>query len=607
MADFGPLQEIQGPQGGVAPQQAVAPVNSAVITAGSIGQGLSALLGSGIGQTLAASKKAAAELDKDKLLAGYAKKVTGLNAAYEQGAMSLSDARRQQRAAYNTIVSNYPQVVDDITKFHNTLQGAQGLGDVLANGNAVDQQIQADTKAATAAGFIQPNMTQSQQESGLNSYRQQQHAINQLEFASKQMEIQQKQLSIQASRESIAASRVTRANQAYELNQKRNIKAVQNGLADVATSYMPVIDNKQADIQKRLDAGQITPEQAIMENRQIGNDLAAITQQVRGAAGGEWVDNLTKPLLDRIKTKEDFYSGKISAEVAQHQLDNAQTRSVLPIMADPKAAALFSISKMVPALSDTLMANFGQFAVDAIRKNTKEGGVKHNPYPDGNDEDELKENKVYNDSLRDIIGKLGMKSPIVTDQKGAMDEVSININSLLKGMNTHAAGVDNPKQMNQATDFLASKEFLEYQRMGGKIDAANISGVQNIVETNYLASLIPAIQKQWEQSQVTTGYSFKTKQVGAIQMPVTDEVKTNKALTYRWTGSGIVFQAGKGYEKNAGVLAQARSLNKGLAGLINKTIHLRAHMEGSDDYSKYWKESEAEIFGVDSSGENSGK
>lgn len=603
MADFS-QQDIQGPQGGVAPQQAVAPVNATAITASSIGQGLSALLGSGLGQTLAANKKAAAELDKDKLLAGYAKKVTGLNAAYEQGAITMADARRQQRAAYNTIISNFPQVADDVTKFHNTLQGAQGLGDVLANGTAVDQQLQTDTKAATASGFIQPNMTQAQQEAGLNSYRQQQHAINQMDFAGKQMEIQQKRLAIVSAQESIAAARVTRANQAYELNQKRNIKAVQNGLSDVAVSYMPVIDNKQADIQKRLDAGQITPEQAIQENRDIANQISALTQQVRGAAGGEWVDNLQKPLMDRIKAKEDFYSGKISADVAQHQLDNAQTRAILPIMSDPKAAAILSLSKMVPGLSDTLMSNFGQFAVDAIKKNMKETGTKHDPYPDGSDEDQLKENKVYMDSLRDITTKLGDKNPVISSPKETMDELSVNINNLIKGMNNHAASVENPKQMNQATDFLASKEFLQYQQIGGKIDASALAGVQNIVETNYLSTLVPAIQKQWEQSQVTTGYSFKTRQVGAIQMPVTDDVKTNKALSYRWTGSGIVFQAGKGFEKNSAVLAQARTLNRNLAGLINKTVRLRAHMEGSEDYTKYWKESEGEMFGVNEEAPN---
>jgi hypothetical protein len=598
MADFS-QQDLQAPGGAAPPQQAVAPANTTANTINALGQGLASLFGSnGIGATIAKNQKADAQTAQSKLVAGYAKKVTGLNAAYEQGSISMADARRQQRAAYNTIIANFPEVTEDLTKFHNTLQGAEGLGDVLAKGTAVDQQLQADTKSATAAGFIQSGMSPEQQENGLNQYRQQQHAINQMDFASKQMEIVQKKLSIQASQESIAASRITRANQAFELQQKRQVKAIQGATADVATSYLTTVQNKQSDIQKRLDAGQITNEQALAENMQIKNDFNSLTMQVRGAAGGDWVDSMAKPIMDTIQAKEDYFSGKIPAEIATNRLNNAQTRSVLPLMADPRMAAIMGISKMVPALSDTLLANFGAYTVEAINKNTKPGGVKHNPYPDGDDAEEAAGNGVYLDSLKDATGKLRDKDGTVENPKETMDELSMNVNGLIKGMNTHAGVVDNPKQMNQATDYLASREFLDYQRMGGKIDAANLAGVQNIVETNYISTLVPAIQKQWEQSQVTTGFSFKTRQVGAMQMPVADQANTAGAITYRWTGSGVVFQPAKGFEKNSGVMAQTRKLNKSLAGLINKTVHLRAHMEGSDDYSKYWKESEAEIFGV---------
>lgn len=606
MADFS-QQSLQSPGYVAPPQQAVAPAQTTANTVNALGQGLASLFGgeNGIVNTVAKSQKADATLAKDKLVAGYAKKVTGLNAAYEQGSITMADARRQQRAAYNTIISNFPQVTDDLTKFHNTLSSAEGLGDTLAKGNAVDQQIQTDTKAATAAGFISPSMSQDQQENGLNQYRQQQHAINQMDFAGKQLELASKKLSIQASQESIAASRVTRANQAYELQIKKNTRATQQATADVASGYLVTVQNKQQDIQERLDAGTITNEQALVENSKLRNDFNAITQQVRGTAGGDWVDSLAKPIMDTLKVKEDYFSGKIPAEIATNRLNNAQTRAVLPIMSDPRMAAIMGISKMVPALSDTLLANFGQYTVDAINKNTKAGGVKHNPYPDGDNQDELKENKVYMDSLKDIVGKLGIKDQTIENPKEAMDEVSLNINNLVKGMNTHAGVVDSPKQMNQATDFLASKEFLQYQQIGGKIDAANLAGVQNIVETNYLSTLIPAITEQWKQSEVTTNVSNTTSGLSkvGVRPPGSAAVTASKSPTdsviqYRWTGSGIVFQPVKGMERNGGATAQARELNKNLAGLINKTIHLRAHMEGSDDYTKYWKASEGELFGI---------
>lgn len=609
MSDFS-QQDVQVPNGGTPVPQAVAPVNTTASTVGAVGQGLSAIFGGlgAISQATQLSQQQDQKLASDKIVSAYAKKVTSLNAAYEQGGMSMADARRQQRAAYNTIISNYPGLTEDITKFNSTLASSEGLGDVLAKGNAVDQQIQADTKSATAAGFINPGMSQSQQATGLNQYRQQQHAINQLDFAGKQLEITQKQLSIQASQESIAASRVTRANQAYELSIKKNTRATQQATADIASGYLTTVQNKQEDIQARLDKGELTPEQALNENMKLKNDFLSITQQVRGAAGGEYVDSISKPIMDTIKSREDFYSGKISADVAQHQLDNANVRAALPIMSDPKVAGALAISKLIPGLAPTLLAQFAQPVVDAINKNTRPSGVTHNPYPDPQDVDDSAGNKTYMDSLKDIIKKVGGKDPVVTDPKGAMDDVSTNVNNLIKGMNSHSGVVENPKQMNQATDFLASEQFLQYQKMGGKIDAANLAGVQNIVETNYLSSLVPAIQQQWEQSKVLTGVGgFDKKDASGGRFASTTDESTSKAVQYRWTGSGVVFQPAKGFEKNPGANAQARQLNKNLAGLINKTVHLRAHMEGSDDYTKYWKASEAEMFGVQEPGAEDGK
>ncbi|QXG07558.1 hypothetical protein [Erwinia phage Pecta] len=614
MADFS-QQDVQVPNGGTPVPQAVAPVNTTASTVGAVGQGLSAIFGGlgAISQATQLAQQKDQKLASDKIVSAYAKKVTSLNAAYEQGGMSMADARRQQRAAYNTIISNYPGLTEDITKFNSTLASSEGLGDVLAKGNAVDQQIQADTKSATAAGFINPGMSQSQQATGLNQYRQQQHAINQLDFAGKQLEITQKQLSIQASQESIAASRVTRANQAYELNLKKNTRATQQATADIASGYLTTVQNKQEDIQARLDKGELTPEQALNENMKLKNDFLSITQQVRGAAGGEYVDSISKPIMDTIKSREDFYSGKISADVAQHQLDNATVRATLPIMSDPKVASVMAISKLVPGLSSTLLSQFADPVIAAINKNTRPSGVTHNPYPDPQDVDDAAGNKTYMDSLKDIVKKVGGKDPVITDPKGTMQDVSTNVNNLIKGMNSHAGVVENPKQMNQATDFLASEEFLQYQKMGGKIDAANLAGVQNIVETNYLSSLVPAIQQQWEQSKVVSGVTlpaggFPTMSAAAVGNAATaTENSTPSAVQYRWTGSGVVFQPAKGFEKNPGANAQARQLNKNLAGLINKTVHLRAHMEGSDDYTKYWKASEAEMFGVQEPGAEDGK
>ncbi|HDY9146715.1 TPA: hypothetical protein RRI89_001925, partial [Klebsiella pneumoniae] len=140
--------------------------------------------------------------------------------------------------------------------------------------------------------------------------------------------------------------------------------------------------------------------------------------------------------------------------------------------------------------------------------------------------------------------------------------------------------------------------FLEYQKMGGRIDQSNLESVKNVITVNYLEKLVPAIQSQWEQAQTTVGYPQKVKQIGAISMPVPNTKNAENVVRYVWTGNTIEFKAAPGYADNAGVRAKVGELQRKLAPLINKSVMMRAHLDGSSDYSKYFKMSEPEMFGT---------
>ena len=77
---------------------------------------------------------------------------------------------------------------------------------------------------------------------------------------------------------------------------------------------------------------------------------------------------------------------------------------------------------------------------------------------------------------------------------------------------------------------------------------------------------------------------------------VTQE-STPTAVRYVWTGNSIRFSPAPGYERNPSVMAKARELQKKVAPLINKSIRAAAHMDGSQDYSKYFKQNEEAFFG----------
>ena len=579
------------------PQQATAPAPSTATTVASSGilQGLGSLA-EGLVSGMKAGAKAQAQAKEDTALSTYARKVTSLNAAVEQGQMKWPEAQRQQRALYNSLVANNPAVTDKLTSFNNTLMGAKGLGDTLADGTPVDQQLETDTKSATAAGFINPGMTQEQQQAGLNAWRQQQHAINQMDFQSKQLGLISQKLSIQASQESIAASRVSRANAVADLQIKKNKLRTQQAVGDVASAYFDKTQLQMEQIKNDVASGKLTQEAGMESLMKLKTDFNAITMKVRGAAGGDYIDSLAKPINDAIDVQAKILSGKLSQELGQTQLEKLTIQSQLPIMSDPKMAQVMSVSKLMGAGFNTqLLAEVGPTVIGFLN-NTLKG------LPAGNvtsaDPDDAAQTKTFMGLVRDATKNLGAQNPLITDPGDTFKEVRDHANQVLHGIADFSSSQKQPAQLNNAVDFLSSPEFLALQKMGAKFDAEAVEGATNAVTTNYNDKLIPAVRDEWRQAQTTVGAPQSVKQIGRVTIPVENKKPTTDALQYLWTGTSIQFKPAPGYETNPAVLAKARELQKSLAPLINKSVRMSAHLSGSDNYTKYFQQNEAAFFGA---------
>lgn len=600
MAGIFDTSDVSGVSGGVQPQQAVAPAPSTATTIAGSGlfQGIGNLA-TGLVQGFAQGEKAAKQAQADKALAGYAKRVSSLNAAVEQGALSQASAQRQQRALYNEILANRPDLAEQLTTFSKSLSGTEGIGDTLAQGTAVDQQIKADTKAATAAGFINPGMTPEQQEEGLNQYRAQQHQINQMEFYSKQLGITQQKLSIQASQESIAASRVARANAAAQLQETKYRKRVQQATADVATSFFDKTRSNLAQLSEDVATGKVSQEEGLAQLEKMKADFASLTMPVRGVAGADYVDAMTKPINDIIDAQRDFMSGKISKDVYQNQLDIKTIHANLEIMSDPKMAQIVSLSKtMGSTFNLDILAGTGKTMVDFIDRTLK-GRPAGNMTSDS-PEDQA-QTKNFLDSLRDATKNLGNKDPRITDPKATFKEVEAHANQVLQGISDFSSAQKNPSQLNAVMDYLASPEFLALQSNGAKFNVDAVEGAKNAVQINYNDKLIPAVRDEWEKNKTVLSSSLPAggfpAMGGASPTGSVTQEATPTAVRYVWTGNSIRFSPAPGFERNPNVMAKARELQKKVAPLINKSIRAAAHMDGSQDYSKYFKQNEEAFFG----------
>lgn len=590
-------QDIAAPQGGISPQQAVAPVSNTNVAA-SVGQGLTQLLGTGL-SIYQNQQKAEAKQKQAAAVTGFAQGITALNEGVSQGKITQADAQRRQRVMFNQAIANNPSLTEDLIKLNSSLAGSAGLGDTLAEGTAVDQQIKADTKGATAAGFIQPNMSPQDQEHGLNLYRQQQQALNQMEFASKQLGLQNQQLSLQEKKANIANAQMQRANAAAQLQETRNRKAIQGGVADLSNVYTQDTLKKIGGLQEALANKQITPEQFLQQTQQLRNGFYSVTASARGAAGGDFIDSVSAPLFKILDAADAQASGKVGADVATAQLSQAQTHAALEIMSDPKLARIAAASKVFGNTFDpVIMANFSPDMLKVLNKNTGTG-MPANAVSD--DPDDQAAHTAYTDGLKSAITTLTSKNPAMTDPKGLTQELQTNLNQTLKSVGTMGASVDNPTQFNGIMKFLADPTFLAFQQHGGKIDPSLAQNAKNVIQENYQSQLIPAIRDTWEQAKTVTGVSTPAggfpSMGGALPGGTTTQVDSKSAVTYRWTGQSLQFVPSPGYEKNRSVLAKAKELNQKVSPLVQRLVMADAHLEGNVDYSKYFKELEPAIFG----------
>lgn len=596
MADFNnPVQGVSGspvqPQGGVVDNSTAQTISNVSGILGNVGQ-----LFAGISQSSAAKQKQQQQTLADSVVSGYAQRTTALNAAVEQGKITWAEAKMKQRALYNQTVANHPSLTESLTKFQGDLNATAGLGDVLAKGTAVDQQIQDDTKKATAAGFVSPSMTPQEQDVGLQRYKQMEHNLYNMNYQKNQLGLQAAQLEIVSKRESIAASRANRANAQLDIEMKRNKVSLQNSIADVANTYRGKIQTDLGQIQAAVDNKQMTPEQALAATNQIKNNFAAQLQPVRGAGDPNFIDNLTKPIFDMVDRQNDFLSGKISKDTYQAQVDSLTAMASLDALKDPVLAAGAAYSKMFPQLSPAILSQIGNVAVAHLNKSLGNGTP-----PNLIDNDTKADNKAYLKSVGEMSTRIKEKDPTVMDSKGTLQEMNLHVNSILKGINAYSMAVESPAQLNDVTNFMASKDFINFQKAGGQVNASNAAAVKSIIGEQYNNAVIPAISKEWDNSKTMTASAPRATAVNLSGEQVAGnptKTKTPQAVDYRWTGSSLTFVPAKGMERNRGAVAKARDLNQRVSPLVNKLVRMSAHLDGNEDYAKYFKDFEPAMFGV---------
>ena len=585
-------QDVGSISGGVQPQQATAPAPSAISTIASSGV-LSSVgdLFSGVVAGFQQGQKEAAQLKQDQIMANYAKRVTALDAAVAQGTKTQAAAQREQRALYNQTIANNPHLTEKLTDFTKSLAGTAGLGDTLAEGTEIDKQRKKDRQSAYTDGYIRPGMTAEQEEAALDVWHKQNASIRAMELQSKQNALVQQQLSMQATRENIAYTRTQRANSALDLQMKRSKQKIQMSVADLASARTQRLDIIGRDLSAKVDSGEISREQAAQMWQGELNKEAVNLSKFRGAAGGDYVDSMAKPMSQIGNSYADYFSGKTTKEVLENGLKIQEAQAAQGFYDNPDNVKQVAMTKLCGNPSLGMSLNMSKDCLDFLTKG--QSGSKSGVDVVTNNVGVADYSNTLKESVRDGNTRLQGQQ-----KKERMQDVADQYGSVMRGVAKNAQYADKPSDFNAALDMFASPEFLSVMNSGAIFPEGSADDTQKVLNDLQRGQLFPAINEAWTTSNtvVNQGNASAASSL-ALGGATGNVVPTEQALRYSWTGTGIEFIPTEKYANDAQARAKAADLNRKVAPLINKNVRANAHLKGTKDYTSVFNEMAPQMFG----------
>src|SRR5690606_37971875 len=144
------------------------------------------------------------------------------------------------------------------------------------------------------------------------------------------------------------------------------------------------------------------------------------------------------------------------------------------------------------------------------------------------------------------------------------DEAGVNqttnkVVNLFRSFKNYSGAVENPKQLRQAMELLASEEFNTWAVGNEGIPSNLVESAKNLVQAQYEGPLLEAVRNRWDGLDIAlpgagvtpdNPYGFTDTTVSNYIEPI-------------WDGNGVRFAAKAGFEDNIVVRSALQSLNVG--------------------------------------------
>ena len=505
----------------------------------------------------AVKQQKAEELAGAKVLSAFRAEQLKYIDAYEQGAISQSEARTRMRAALNKYQSDNPLLGEDILKTHSGIMSTAGLGKVVDEGTEAAQERAKVRQAALDAGFLQD--AEDEEEAVANYLR--------FKKAGEDLQRQQAQLNYENSKLERTGKLTANETSSIALTEKKLQLSQQQSVSEMADAFATPLRDKTTAILSRFNNGELDAKTALAEVNALRQTINTTITGGGRKAGSEFLSTTVAPLLETLDIAKEVITGNVEYTAATNQFNNNILRQKILMTTDPENAKVVALSEMLRNV-DTLRASEVDNAITRMLGTmTDETKDNFNPYTK-----ETKQAKVALDVLRDNL------KVIATGKKSAKleGEMDAAMTDVLSGVSAYKAAATDTAQLKNVQDFLADPLVASYINTRGGVPKEVVTSAKEAVQELYEMRVLPAIETQLKQANVTSG--FKSTGQGVLGGEVTTTPASN-VVTMKFAGSDVYFEAGDSIGRT-----KAKELNQKLAPVMNKAIKISAHLNGGTDY-----------------------
>ena len=558
--DTGTQQSVR-PAGGEQPSAIVA-------MAPAISQGISQI-SSFFSEKNKAEAAAGQSARDNKALVNYAHSLeTSGQQARVKGANTTA-LRAKASKNYLDFISANPHLREEAFKMRMDAASTSGVGKTLAEGTKQEQEAVKVRGEAFSNGFVTSSMSEEEAAAGVKAYT----TIKRTNMVSDSIDKQ------------------------MDIDVKVKAKKQKANLVEFTQAATTNFSHTAQELMVQFESGKITAEEFKIQLDGKMQAINANATALGSEAGQGYIDT-------QMSTISKMHADALAAVKGQFGVDVLKNKNAMrlgtitsELLEDDELAEIVASSNLLGNSNLTLMQKADQVTTRVLKSfaTKRESTDADVVTKDGEEEGQA---VAFNIVMDRVKGYNADPSSFSTEDVEQLDSM---LNNMFKGADLNQLKVRSPKDLQAFAKFMADPNVGKHLVKSGGILPENLEAASKVMKDKYSDVIHQKIQDEVFNASVTV-QSYSGDPTGAgnksLSFPLWDNV------TMKNSAGTISMELNKDKVSSLPMKAQealanrVREFNTKTAKHLNNNIRLGAHLEGSNNYTKFLNDNMASILGV---------